>query len=52
MGNNDIYGGDQNLNQSVLVTVPANGKPLYVRLWSYINSTWQYNDYTYRAAGQ
>jgi hypothetical protein len=52
VGNNDIYGGDQNLNQSVLVTVPANGKPLYVRLWSYINSAWQYNDYTYRAAGQ
>jgi hypothetical protein len=52
VGNNDIYGGDQNLNQSAQVTAPVNGKPIYVRLWSYINGAWQYNDYTYRAAGQ
>ncbi len=51
VGNNDIYGADQNLNLSATVTVPVNGKALYVRLWSYINGAWQFNDYQYKAAG-
>ncbi|MGJ5816650.1 hypothetical protein [Paludibaculum fermentans] len=51
VGNNDIYGADQNLSQSATVTVPANGKAVYVRLWSYINGAWQFNDYQFKAAG-
>ncbi len=52
-GNNDIYGADQATNTSVTVSgLPANGKVLHVRLWSYINGGWQYNDYSYRASGQ
>lgn len=50
-GNNDLYGADQNQNTAATVTVPANGKPVFVRLWSYINGAWQYNDYTFAAAG-
>ncbi len=37
--------------QSVQTTVPASGAPVYVRLWSFMNGTWQCNDYTYTAAG-
>jgi hypothetical protein len=52
-GNNDIYGADQGTNTSATVAgLPVNGKVLYVRLWSYLNGGWQYNDYSYRAAGQ
>ena len=35
---------------SRVLTLPTDGRALYVRLWSYINSAWQYNDYTYTAA--
>jgi len=32
--------------------IPANGANVYVRLWTQFNgSSWQYNDYTYGAAG-
>ncbi len=37
--------------QSLQTNVPATGAPVYVRLWSFMNGTWQYNDYTYTAAG-
>ena len=30
------------------VTLPTDGGPVYVRLWSYINSAWQYTDYSYQ----
>ncbi|GEM_PF-1474790 len=53
VGNNDVYGGDQGTNTSATVGgLPTNGKPLYVRLWSYINGAWQYSDAQYKAAGQ
>lgn len=53
VGNNDIAASDQALNVSATLTgLPVNGKVLFVRLWSYINSGWQYSDYSYRAAGQ
>ncbi|WP_321477397.1 GerMN domain-containing protein [uncultured Paludibaculum sp.] len=50
-GRNDIYGADQYLNLSAAVTVPVNGKPVYVRILSYINGAWQFNDYQYTASG-
>src|SRR5262249_12820656 len=30
--------------------LPADGRTLYVRLWSLISGQWQFNDYTYTAA--
>ena len=39
------------LGTSTAVTVrgyPSNGTTIYVRLWTLVGSTWQYNDYTYR----
>src|ERR1017187_5298131 len=29
--------------------LPTDGRTLYVRLWSLVNGTWQFNDYTYTA---
>src|SRR5204863_155816 len=29
--------------------LPSNGSTVYVRLWSLISGTWQFNDYTYTA---
>ncbi len=53
VGNNDIVASDQGLNLSTTLTgLPVNGKTLYVRLWSYTDSGWLYNDYQYRAAGR
>jgi hypothetical protein len=46
----DIYGADRAMSLTATVSsLPANGKPFYVRLWSLINSTWQYIDYSYTA---
>ena len=37
--------------QSITVNgIPRGGQTLYVRLWTNLGGTWQYNDYTYRAA--
>jgi uncharacterized protein YkwD len=39
------------LGTSTSVTVrgyPTNGSTIYVRLWTLVGSTWQYNDYTYK----
>ncbi|MBI5685928.1 MAG: putative Ig domain-containing protein [Verrucomicrobia bacterium] len=36
-------------NLSRTLTLPVDGRTLFVRLWSFINGGWQYNDYSYRA---
>ena len=43
--NNFVAGGTQTVGG-----IPTNGQPVYVRLWSFINGGWQFNDYTYTAA--
>ncbi|MCX7603273.1 MAG: hypothetical protein N2036_04275 [Bryobacteraceae bacterium] len=51
-GGNTIFSQDMNTALEATVTnLPVDGSTLYVRLWSYIDGAWQYNDYTYRAAG-
>ena len=51
-GGNDLYGQSQGTNRSATVSgLPTDGRNLYVRLWSLISGTWQFNDYTYTAAG-
>jgi CHAP domain-containing protein len=49
-GANDIYGASQGTNRSVTLNLPTDGRRLYVRLWSLINSAWSYYDYQYTAA--
>jgi hypothetical protein len=31
--------------------LPSDGRSIYVRIWSWINGQWFYNDYIYRASG-
>lgn len=51
VGANNLLGTSTGLNLTLTVSnVPRGGQPLYVRLWTLVGSTWQYNDYTYRAA--
>lgn len=51
-GGNTIYSADQGLLTSAPVTgLPTDGRTLYVRLWSYIDNQWVYNDYQFKAAG-
>jgi hypothetical protein len=45
---------DQNLGLATSQTVtglPTDGSTIYVRLWTGFGSTYQYNDYTYKASG-
>jgi Peptidase family M23 len=52
LGTNDVYGQSQGINLSTTVnSLPVDGRTLYVRLWSLIANAWQFNDYTYHAAG-
>ena len=50
-GAEDFYDSGQGTNTSVTVSgFPTDGSIYYVRLLSWINGAWQYNDYTYKAA--
>lgn len=51
-GGNTVFSQDMGTSLSATVTnLPSDGLPVYVRLWSYIQGAWQYNDYTYTASG-
>ena len=55
-GAKEIFGQNAGLAASQTVSgLPTNGCTIYVRLWTQQgappNATWQYNDYTYTAAG-
>jgi hypothetical protein len=51
-GGDTLYSADQGLLTSAPVSgLPADGRTIYVRLWSYIDNQWVYNDYQYKAAG-
>jgi hypothetical protein len=50
VGANDLASQDRGTNLSAVVAgLPADGRTLFVRLWS-LMGTWQSNDYTYTAA--
>jgi hypothetical protein len=52
LGGTQIYSQSQGTGRSATVAgLPTNGTPVYVRLWSRIDGSWQYNDYTYKASG-
>jgi hypothetical protein len=49
-GGGQIYSHSQGTNLSVMVSgLPTNGSTVYVRLWSRINTVWEFNDYIYTA---
>jgi len=52
LNGSDLYNsGHTSANSSPVVTVPANGLPVYARLYSLINGVWSATNYTYTAAG-
>lgn len=52
VGSSRYFSSGQGTGLSATATgLPTSGQKIYARLWSYVNSTWEYNDYTYIAAG-
>src|SRR5207302_98421 len=52
VGAGDIFGKNVGLATSQTVRgIPTDGSTVYVRLWSGFAATYEYNDYTYTAAG-
>src|ERR1700694_5317763 len=52
LGGGDIYSNSGvRLTTATAINLPVNGSTVYVRLWAQINGVWQFNDYTYKAAG-
>jgi len=53
LGGYDLYAGDQGTNLSKTITLPTDGRQIYVRLWTKFSGTWQqYNTYSYTAKSQ
>ena len=51
VGGFDLYSQGQALATSQTINgLPTGGSTVYVRLWTLASGTWQYNDYTYKAA--
>jgi serine protease len=51
-GSSDITNtGSLHTTTATVTGIPTTGGTLYVRLYSYINGAWQYNDYTYTEYG-
>jgi hypothetical protein len=51
-GQINIFGQDVALATSQTVNgMPTDGSTVYVRLWTQSGGAWQFNDYTYKAAG-
>src|SRR3989442_396497 len=51
VGSTNLYSQSQGLNLSGTVSgLPTNGSAVYVRLWTRLGGTWQFNDYAYTAA--
>ena len=49
-GGNTLFNQDMNTALSATVNgLPSDGRRIYARLFSYIDSAWQYNDYEYDA---
>jgi uncharacterized protein YkwD len=48
-GSNNLLSASLGTGTSATVSgYPSNGSTIYVRLWTLVSSTWQYNDYNYR----
>ena len=47
-GASDLYAAGEGTNRTKTVTLPADGRPVYLRLWTQFNGAWQqYNSYTF-----
>ena len=51
-GNNYFQSGNiGNVTTYNVTNLPTDGSTIYITLWSYVNGSWLYNEYTYTAAG-
>jgi hypothetical protein len=50
-GSDDVFGGVVTGQSKSITGIPTTGGTLYVRLYSLIADTWDYNDYTYTEEG-
>jgi metallopeptidase family M12-like protein len=50
-GSRDIYGAAASGGSTTVSGLPADGRRIYVRLWTLIDGVWQYNDYSYLTTG-
>jgi hypothetical protein len=48
-GSYNLYAAAEGTNLTRTVTIPPDGGPVYVRLWSQIDGAWKFNDYFYSA---
>lgn len=49
----DIYAKDRGRGVLAIVpNIPLSGKPVFVRLWSKIRGSWQFEDYSFQTKGQ
>jgi hypothetical protein len=48
-GGADLYDHTQEQTWALVIGLPRDGRKLYVRLQSFTQGHWFYNDYTYRA---
>jgi hypothetical protein len=46
-GDNELYTYKGTATTATANSLPANGSTVYARLYSYLNGSWQYNDYVY-----
>ncbi len=52
VGSSNLYNsGSVTVTTETVNSLPSNGQPLYVRLYSLINGSWQSADYAYTASG-
>src|SRR2546430_17601705 len=53
VGSSNVYAQSQGTSVSATVSgLPVDGSPVYVRLWTLLGGTWQFNDYSYTASTQ
>jgi len=50
-GGSDLFSYKGTATSANVPSLPVNGATVYARLYSYINGTWQYNDYLYTESG-
>jgi hypothetical protein len=50
IGGSELLNSDEgSLTSATIAKLPTDGSTVYVRLWSFIGSTWVFNDYSYKA---
>jgi hypothetical protein len=52
-GSYNLYSGNEQKSTSVTIkNLPKDARKIYLRLWSLVNNSWEYNDYIYTSYSQ